>query len=76
MLYTDNKEVYIKVSGYFIKVNVSKDKNDEYTITPDTNAETIEEYGNGDKFSAISVEKAYEKLSSPKEKIRYKLGDK
>ena len=74
MLYTDNKEIYIKVSGYFIKVDVKKDKQDEYNIIPDTTKQ-IEMYGNEDKFYPVSVDKAYEILST-KNKFRYKLEEK
>lgn len=58
MLYEKDRKIYVKVSGKFVEVTVKKDKNG-YDVTPIKDSKKIEEYGNQDKFTEISIDKAY-----------------
>lgn len=71
MLYKNNGKIYLRVSEFFIEVDIKRDKND-FTVIP-KKSNKISVYGNQDKFVQISIEKAYEIIN--KKKSEYKLNN-
>lgn len=65
MLYLVNGKVYIKVSGYFKEVEVSKNKNNDgydVKLAPKANENKIE-ISRVKDYTGISVENAYKRKS-------------